>query len=355
MNDSYFRKNIDAMDGYTPGEQPKVPGLIKLNTNENPYPPSPAVKRALLDLDYARLRLYPDPDADELRGAIAETFGLKLENILVGNGSDDILTIVTRAFVGEGQSVAFPSPTYSLYPVLAQLQGAASVPVPLDADFNLPGNFSEAAAVSRLIFLARPNAPTGVTYPKAQVEAVCAAAVKRKQVVFIDEAYADFADDNCVDLVNRFPNVVVSRTMSKSYSLAGLRLGWAMASAGLIAGMVKVKDSYNADLVSQTLAVAALRDQDYLAQTCATLRRCRGELAERLAGLGFKVAPSQANFLFASPPGGDGAGLFRYLKENKVLVRYFPGAATAAFARITVGTPEQIETLCRLCAAFVKG
>ncbi|MFA6568641.1 MAG: histidinol-phosphate transaminase [Victivallales bacterium] len=341
---TYFRKNIDGMDGYTPGEQPKDMRYIKLNTNENPYPPSPAVAKTLKSFCSDRLRLYPDPLACELRKTIADIFGLKSENTIVGNGSDDILTIATRAFAGEKDSVACFSPSYSLYPVLAELQGCRCTRIPLkfDGDFAIPANSAGKAKAAKLFYIARPNAPTGTLFPIEEIRKICR---KFKGVVFVDEAYADFADDNCVGLLSEFPNLIIGRTLSKSYSLAGLRLGYALASAEIIEGMMKVKDSYNVGMLVQAVAAAALKDRKHFNGTRGRICRTREYLAESLRKKGFTVCDSQSNFVFAAPPDNDGEGLYRRLKKNGILVRYFKGPVTGRYVRITVGTDGEIRTL----------
>ncbi|MFZ2658614.1 MAG: histidinol-phosphate transaminase [Victivallales bacterium] len=341
---SYFRQNIDAIDGYTPGEQPRDMKYVKLNTNENPYPPSPAVAKALKSFCSDRLRLYPDPLSCELRKTIADIFGLKSENVIVGNGSDDILTIATRAFAGENDAIASFEPSYSLYPVLAELQGCSCIKIHLkfDGDFSIPANSAEKAEAAKLFYIARPNAPTGTLFPIDEIRKICR---KFKGVVFVDEAYADFADDNCVGLLREFPNLIVGRTLSKSYALAGLRLGYALASEKIIGGMMKVKDSYNVGMLVQAIAVAALKDRKYFNETKKKICRTRAFLVESLTGKGFKVCGSQSNFVFASPADKDGEGLYRHLKKNGVLVRYFKGPVTGRYVRITVGTDSEIKTL----------
>ncbi len=344
MYQSYFRPAIDAMDGYTPGEQPKMADLVKLNTNENPYPPSPAVLGALETFDATQLRRYPDPMADALCEAIAARHGVTRDMVIAGNGSDDILTMVFRAFAAPDLPVAFLDPTYSLYKVLAAMQEAPVKPIALDAgrDFALPGDFPARAAGANLLIVTRPNAPTGNSFP---LEAMRSTAAEFRGVVMFDEAYADFAEDNCMALAAEFPNVIVSRTASKSFSLAGLRFGYAVAHPEIIAGLNKLKDSYNLDMLTQTLARAAVRDTGYLAVTAAKIRESREFLSAELRHLGFHVVPSQANFIFAAVPDGDGARAFRFLRERALIVRYFPGPVTGTYLRITVGTPEQNRRL----------
>ena len=338
-----WRDNIGRMAGYTPGEQPKDRRYIKLNTNENPYPPSPKALAALAAVTGDRLRLYPDPTADSLRELAAERYGLPGRDwVLAGNGSDDLLTIAVRTFVEAGGALAHPEPSYSLYPVLAELQGARAVAVPLDAEFALPADAAAQAAGCSLFFLARPNAPTGTLFPRAAVEALCR---DFPGVVWIDEAYGDFAPDNCLDFPARFPNVVVSRTFSKSYSLAGLRLGLALANPALIGQMLKVKDSYNVNYLTQLVGEAALADRSYLRRRTEEVCCTRDRTAAALAALGCTVCPSATNFLFVKPARTTAAAVFAGLRDNGILVRYFPKGRTGDYLRISVGTNSEMDAL----------
>ncbi|MCP3967711.1 MAG: histidinol-phosphate transaminase [Lentisphaerae bacterium] len=339
---SYFRSAIDGMSGYTPGEQPKVMNLIKLNTNENPYPPSPEVLKVLKEYDAERLRLYPDPLCDKLRDVIAETYGCERENVIAGNGSDDILTIIFRSFTDSQHPVACLEPTYSLYPVLAGIQGCNVNKIQFNEDFSLPDDLLEKAASSNLLIITRPNAPTGNTFPLADIRRICA---EFDGIVLIDEAYADFSDDNCLELAFEFNNVIVSRTVSKSYSLAGLRLGFAFACRELIEGMMKVKDSYSVDALTQAIGAAAIADQQYLQQTSTKIRASRQVLSDELRKIGFDIVESQANFIFAAPPHGEGEKIFKFLRGENIIVRYFPGEITGKYIRITVGNDEQNKAL----------
>ncbi|MBE6403932.1 MAG: histidinol-phosphate transaminase [Lentisphaerae bacterium] len=341
---SYFRSVVDAMAGYAPGEQPKMLDLVKLNTNENPFPPSPAVLGALETFDGAMLRRYPDPMADSLCAAIAEVNNVSRNMVIAGNGSDDILTMTFRAFTAPDKPVAIMEPTYSLYPVLASMQEAPVIKIALqeDKNFAMPCDVLEQAAGANLLIITRPNAPTGNTFPKEDIRKI---ASEFDGIVFIDEAYADFAEDNCMDLVHDFANVIVSRTSSKSLALAGLRFGYAVANPVIIEGLNKLKDSYNMDMITQKLAEAAIRDQEYLQTTLAKVKALRADLAVELEKLNFKLIPSQANFIFAAPPDNDGAKAFKFLREHAVIVRYFPGEVTGKYLRITVGTAVQNKRL----------
>lgn len=336
-----FRDNVRAMSGYTPGEQPRDRQFVKLNTNENPYPPSPAVIAALGEIATGTLNRYPDPVATDVREAAAEAYGLTGDWILAGNGSDDILTIVTRATVDPGGAIGGVDPSYSLYPVLAEIQGARMVSVPLADDWSLPADLAAQLADCDLIFLPRPNAPTGTAWPKNDIRRLCR---DFDGVVLIDEAYADFAADNCLDLAAEFANVIVSRTVSKSYSLARIRLGLAIAQPPLITELMKVKDSYNVNGLTQAVGAAALRDQDYMRANARRICNTREMTAAKLRDLGFEVCPSQANFLFVRGP-LPGADLMAGLRERGVLVRYFPGPRTGDYIRITIGTEAEMQTL----------
>ena len=348
MMKSYFRPEIDALAGYTPGEQPKLQRLVKLNTNENPYPPSPKAMEAIRNLSADALRRYPDPAADALCKAVAARYGVDRNQVIAGNGSDDILTMVFRAFTAPDKPVAVLEPSYSLYPVLAAMQGAPVIRIPLVGDnFALPEDILEQAKDANFLAIVRPNAPTGTQFPKEAMRKICAGF---DGIVMIDEAYADFASDNCMDLVREFPNLVVSRTFSKSYSFAGMRLGYAVSSPEVIYGLGKLKDSYNVDAVAQAAGLASFEDTEYFGWTRDAICRDREQLRNDLQELGFKIVPSEANFLFAAPPDGDGEGCFRYLRENAVIVRYFPGPVTGAYVRITIGTPEQNAELLELTA-----
>ena len=341
---SYFRAEIDALEGYAPGEQPKFTNLVKLNTNENPWPPSPAVEKAWREFDWKRLNRYPDPCADKLRDAFASVNGVKRENVIVGNGSDDLLTMIFRAFTSPELPVAIPEPTYSLYPVLAAMQGAKVIKIALDEDkdFDLPGDFLAQAEGANLLIFPRPNAPTGNAFAKEDVRRLCR---EFNGIVVIDEAYGDFSADNCMEFALQFPNVLVMRTMSKSYGLAGLRLGYAVGAKELIDGLMKLKDSYNVDMISQVIAEAAFLDREYFNARCAAIKEQRSALASQLAALNFRIIPSEANFLFVSPRDGDGERCFKLLREAAVVVRYFPKAAGGKYVRITIGTPEECARL----------
>lgn len=342
MNLSFVRPNIHAMQGYTPGEQPGLgERVVKLNTNENPFPPSPRVMQAIRDIEPEQLRRYPNPAADSFREVAARLWGGTPDMILPGNGSDDILTIATRTFVPPGGILAYPYPTYSLYSVLACIQDARTVMVPWEKNWDLPVD-ALIRSGANAIYIANPNAPSGTFVSPARISELIE---KFDGLVLIDEAYADFAEDNCVSLVSKYDNVVVTRSFSKAYSLAGLRFGYAIANPGIIQHMMKVKDSYNCDAISIVGAIAALQDQDHARMTWTHVRQERARLSSELTDIGFEVLPSQANFVFAKVPRGDGAGMYKALKAMGILVRHFDQPGLKEYLRITIGTSQENNAL----------
>jgi histidinol-phosphate aminotransferase len=348
----YLRKTIEAMAGYTPGEQPPPESrAVKLNTNENPYPPSPRVLRVLGETDWTVLRRYPDPMANKARDAIAACWGMARDEALCGNGSDELLAMIVRAAVEPGEAIAYPTPTYSLFPVLAEVQGARVVEVPSPEDFSIPLD-ALAKARAKVLFLCTPNAPTGVWTPP---EDVARLADRFPGLLVVDEAYADFAPASAIPAVRGKPNVLVLRTLSKSCSLAGIRFGYAVGPKDLIAGLAKVKDSYNIDGVTIEVAAAALGDQAYLRACVEKVRAERSRLAAALEGLGLRVLPSEANFLLAAVPGGDAKGWYEALKARGILVRYWNQPRLQDKLRITVGTPEEDDRLLEALRAQRKG
>jgi len=340
---SYARQNIERMHGYVPGEQPKVAGLIKLNTNENPYPPSSALLDAMRAATGGRLRLYPDPTASALRQKIGAKYGFDVGQIIIGNGGDDILNLCVRAFCGEGERLAYFWPSYSLYPELANIQGAVPVELPLNENFQVethPALLTKLAGV-KLVFITQPNAPSGVWLQKVELQRVIE---ETKGVVVIDEAYVDFAADHCLDFVREYDNVIVARTFSKAVSFAGMRVGWAAGAPALIAALNKVKDSYNVNRLSQVGAEAALDDWAYyehnIAHICATRELVTGMLVK----LGFLVYPSQTNFVFARPPSPITAKQwFDGLRAKNILVRWWDADRIRDFARVSIGTNEEMD------------
>jgi histidinol-phosphate aminotransferase len=330
------------MDGYTPGEQPSAgERVVKLNTNENPYPPSPKVISALRDVEGELLRRYPDPFANAFRDAAGKKWGLTREHFLCGNGSDDILTIATRTFAAAGGKIACMDPTYSLYPVLAGLQDAEIARVPWDAGYALPIEKVVATGASA-VFLANPNAPTGTV---VRPEVIGELAERFAGAVLVDEAYADFSEVTSMGLVAKHRNVIVCRTLSKSYSLAGLRFGYAAAQPEVIAELMKVKDSYNCDALSIVAATAALGDEEYARGIWELVKSERARLTLELGKLGYAVLPSQANFVLATVPGGQGKVVYQRLKQQGILVRFFDRPGLQDKVRITVGTSNENNAL----------
>lgn len=336
----YFRDNVEQMAGYTPGFQPKALDVVKLNTNENPYPPSPEVMTTLAEMKPEQFRRYPDPMATSFREAAAQIHGVGPENILCCNGGDELLAMAIRACCDERRALAYPVPTYTLYPVLARSQPCEVIEVPFDAEFNLPARLASTGAA--LTIVCNPNAPTGSLI---RVEELASLAAEIKGVLLIDEAYADFAEWNCVSLVKDFPNVIILRTLSKGYSLAGLRFGYAIADKGLIDGLAKVKDSYNVDAVAIALATAAVKDRAYFRENVEKIKHDRQVLTEQLRGLGFAVADSHSNFVFAQTKNGSAEPIHTELARRNIFVRYWNQPGIADKLRISVGTSRQNERL----------
>lgn len=338
---SYFRPNIEAMEGYTPGEQPDDPSVIKLNTNENPYPPSPAVMRAVAGIAPDHLRRYPNPKGDRFRDAAARIFGVSREQVICGNGMDDILNMTVRAFSGPEAALVYPKPTYTLYGVLGLIEASIVREVPFPPDFSLPID-GLVQARGRVTYLANPNSPTGTFVP---VEQIARLAERIEGVLCVDEAYVDFAREDCVKLAGTRPNVLVMRTLSKGYSLAGLRFGFAIGHEELIRGLMKVKDSYNVDAISIAAATAAIEDQAYREQTRQKVISERQRLTAALERLGLPCLPSESNFLLATARRPGARDLYEALKRRRILVRYFDSPGIDDKLRITVGTPEQNDAL----------
>ncbi len=346
----YFRRNIESAKGYEPGYQPsfaeategrpKETNIVKLNTNENPYPPSSNVMRALAEIQPEQLRRYPDPMGSAFRRAAAEVNGVKPDNILCCNGGDELLRIAFQAFCDKDRPVAYPVPTYSLYPVLAKLQNCKAIEVLFDNEFNLPAKLANAGTA--LMIVCNPNAPSGTFIDVGELASL---ADELSGVLLIDEAYVDFAENNCTTLVKDFDNVLILRSMSKGYSLAGLRFGYAIAQPDLIAGLMKVKDSYNVDAVAIALATAAIKDQKYFKENIEKVKAERTKLIEQLSNLGFNVPDSSANFVLAKCKNTKAAEVYEKLTQRSIYVRYFNYPKLKDKLRITVGTPEQNDKL----------
>ncbi len=346
----YFRPEIAAMAGYTPGEQPETADVIKLNTNENPYRCSPAVDEAIGEAVARGLSKYPDPTAGAFRRLAAEALGLGPDWILCGNGSDDILTIATRSLVGAGELLRLPYPSYVLYTTLAEIQGARSEQVHFQPDWSLPEAFAAAGGDLKLVFLPNPNSPSGTMVPP---DAVLRLAERLPCPLLVDEAYADFAETDCVSLVRQCERVMVSRSLSKSYALAGLRFGYLVAQPHLIAEFAKVKDSYNCDTLAIAGATAALADQAWLAQNRARILATRQRLTGGMRRLGFETVDSQANFTWNTHPEQPVKPMFDELRRRGIFVRYMDYPDWGDGLRITVGTDEQIDACLDALARMV--
>lgn len=340
---SYFRDNIAKLAGYVPGFQPHGVDVVKLNTNENPYPPSLLAVESVRNFSVDNLRRYPQPLGDDFRNAAAEVVGVTEDNIMCTNGGDDLLTICFRAFCGETRGVAYPVSTYSLYPVLAKLQNCEAIEVPFGADNSLPAD-ALAGCGAGLVIVCNPNAPSGSFVSAGEMEEL-AKKLAGKSVLLIDEAYVDFAEENCAGLVNRCDNVIILRSMSKGYSLAGLRFGYAISSVEIIEGLRKVKDSYNVDAVAIAAATAAIRDQDYFKSNVEKIKAERRELTDGLRGLGFDVPESYANFVLAQCTNCNAADVYKSLADRKIYVRHFKIEGLEDKLRITVGTQEDNHQL----------
>ena len=324
-------RHVRKLEEYVPGEQPRAKSVVKLNTNENPYPPSPKCRAAIRAFDCARLRRYPDPNCSELCAEIARLNGTTPERVFVGNGSDEILALAAKCFVEDDESIGSLDPSYSLYKTLAAIR-------------NVKWTGLDVTASTSLFLLTNPNAPTGEFREPSEIAAF---AKKFRGVVIVDEAYGDFARANCMSLAtaeaNR--NLIAMRTFSKSYSLAGLRVGYCVGPRDLIRAMYKVKDSYNVDALAQDVALAALSDLPWMRRNAARVQKTRAAAAAALRARGWDVPDSQTNFLFARPPRRPAAEVFEALRARRIYVRHFPGPRTGERLRITVGTDADMDAL----------
>lgn len=353
---SLVRPLVRELQAYVPGEQPKIKGLVKLNTNENPYPPSPQVLRAIKAAVDGRLRLYPNPTAQPLREKLAKLHRCQPENLIIGNGSDELLALAVRAFVEPSAIVQYFHPSYSLYPVLADIHGAARNPVPLKPDFSLPpvedlkrANICDFNAP--LTFFTTPNAPSGRGYSTPEIEALCRAI---RGVVVLDEAYVDFAAENTLNLALKHRHVIVSRTFSKAYSLCFQRVGYFVGHPELISALDKIRDSYNVNGLGQVAALATLDDLAYYRANFRKIIETRQELSRTLTKLGFRVLPSETNFILVRPPVFAAREWLEKLRKKKVLVRWFNQPEVRDFLRITIGTPGEAEALVRAANAILR-
>ena len=337
----FLNEQYRALEPYTPGEQPQDMKYVKLNTNESPYPPSPAVIEAAAR-EAGRLQLYCDPTAGRLRDAIAALHNVQRENVYVANGSDDILYFAFMAFAGDG--TYFPDISYGFYRVYCDLLGAEYAQIPLKDDFSIdPADYM---GLDGMIAIANPNAPTGRALGRDAIESIVRA--NPNHVVLVDEAYVDFGGESCVNLTAKYDNLLVVQTFSKSRSMAGARLGFAIASEGLIDDLMRIKFStnpYDINRMTQACGAAAIADNDYYMHNCRKIEAARAETTARLEALGFTVIPSKANFIFAKSDRIDGGALYAELKRRGVLVRHFTAERIRDYNRITIGTPEQMDVL----------
>ena len=350
----FLAQRYASLTAYTPGEQPTDMKYIKLNTNESPFPPSPAVIDAISENRVRELRLYPDPDCGALRKAIADLFGFEKENIFVSNGSDDILNFSFMAFCdGKTCGAAFPAISYGFYKVYADLYGVDALAIPLAEDFSVRAE--DYFGIGRTVVIANPNAPTGIALPKSKIEEILS--TNPDNLVVIDEAYVDFGAESCVELVQKYDNLLVVRTFSKSYSLAGGRLGFAIGSKAIIEDLNKIKYStnpYNINRLSLLAGTAAIAENDYYMANCRKIMENRAYTTDALRALGFAVLPSSANFIFAESPEIDGGELYLELKRRGILIRHFTTESIKNFNRITIGTREEMETLVATVETILK-
>ena len=338
---------------YTPGEQPQDQQYIKLNTNESPFPPSPKVLEVVSQPEVAKLKLYSDPTCGALNAAIAKRYGVDPQQVITGNGSDEILAFAFRAFCGEGKGVAYADITYGFYKAQVALFGLDATLIPLREDLTL--SVDDYMDFPGTVVIANPNAPTGIPVSRNEIRRLLAANPNR--VVLVDEAYVDFGGESCVPLLKEFDNLLVVQTMSKSRQLAGARVGFALGSAELISDLNRVKYSfnpYNVNRLSLLAGAAAIEDEDYFQSCCAAIRENRAWTVEKLEALGFTVLPSQANFIFAKSDRISGGDLYRTLKENGILVRWFDSDRIRDYVRITIGSAEQMAALVETTARLLN-
>lgn len=349
----FLSSRYQSMEPYTPGEQPQGLEWIKLNTNESPYPPSPKVIEAVSRQEVERLRLYSDPESKPLVRAIAEFYGVSPAQVFVGNGSDEVLAFLFLAFCDQQKPVCFPDITYGFYPVFCELFGLQPRIVPLKPDFSVDP--SDYIGCGQNVVIANPNAPTGLSLSCDQIAAICAS--NPDHLVVMDEAYVDFGAQSCVPLLSQYPNLVVVQTFSKSRSLAGGRLGFAIASPEIIEDLNKMKYSfnpYNINRLTMLTGMAAIQDKAYFERCCAAIVATRENTKQRLRTLGFRVLDSNANFLFAAPPALGGEQYYDLLKQHGILVRYFNKDRIRDFVRITIGTPEQMQRLLEVTQELIQ-
>ena len=340
----FWSQVVRELEPYVPGEQPQIDGLIKLNTNESPYPPSPEVIKLMTHDAIDRLRLYPDPNSKKLKNTIAHYYGVTADQIFVGNGSDEVLALAFMAFFQQTKPLLFPDISYSFYPVYCKLFGIEFKTPTLRDDFTI--NFADYSSENGGIIFPNPNAPTAIGKPLADIEKLLRE--NTESVVIVDEAYIDFGGETAISLVDKYPNLLVVQTLSKSRSLAGMRVGFAVGNTELITALDRVKNSFNSyplDRLAEVATIAAFEDDVYFQACRDKIIATRDWTVKELETLGFHVLPSQANFIFAKPKHNNAAELAQKLREQKILVRYFNAPRINEFLRITIGTPEQMQRM----------
>ncbi|MBE7057777.1 MAG: histidinol-phosphate transaminase [Ruminococcaceae bacterium] len=340
----FLNEKFCRLEAYTPGEQPQDKKYIKLNTNESPFPPSKGVLEAVNQDAVSQLNLYPDPECKELRETIAKHYGVLAKNVFVGNGSDDILSFAFMAFCGKNSNAAFPDISYGFYRVYAELHGVPYVEIPLKSDFSV--NAEDYIGINKNVFIANPNAPTGLTLSLEQISKICES--NKDNIVLIDEAYVDFGAESSVNLTKKYDNLITVMTYSKSRSMAGARLGFAIASEAIIEDLNKIKYStnpYSINRLTNLAGIAAIKDNDYYADNCKKIVEVREYTKSELEKLGFDFTDSKSNFIFAKNGKIDGETLYKKLKDKGILVRHFSKERIKDFVRITVGTKEQMDKL----------
>ena len=352
MND-LWKKNLRDIEPYVPGEQSKDRDIVKINANENPYPPSPKAVEALKNFDTDRLRFYPQANATALKQAIADFYEVKAENVFVGNGSDDVLALAFQAFFNGDKPIAYPDITYSFYPVWCRLLGIEYVNYPLDDNFRI--NIEDYKAENGGVVIPNPNAPTSIGEGREFVERLME--YNQDSVVIIDEAYCDFGGVSSVPLIEKYENLLITGTFSKSRSLAGMRIGFAIGSKTLIDTLEAVKNSYNSytvDALSIAMGIEAMKDVEYFNETISKIIETRTRVTEELRLLGFEVLDSQTNFIMATHEGYNMKDMFEYLKENKIFIRYFNQPRINKYVRITIGTDEEMDKFLNGVKNFIR-
>lgn len=348
-----WKKNLRDIEPYVPGEQSKDRDIVKINANENPYPPSPKAVEALNNFDTGKLRFYPQANATALKQAIAEYYKVKTENVFVGNGSDDVLALAFQSFFNSDKPIAYPDITYSFYPVWCRLLGIEYVNYPLDENFRI--NVEDYKAENGGVVIPNPNAPTSIGEGREFVERLME--YNQDSVVIIDEAYCDFGGVSSVPLIEKYENLLVTGTFSKSRSLAGMRIGFAIGSKTLIDTLEAVKNSYNSytvDALSIAMGIEAMKDVEYFNETISKIIATRTRVTEELRSLGFEVLDSQTNFIMATHKDYDMKEMFEYLKKNKIFIRYFNQPRINKYVRITIGTDEEMDKFLQGVKDFIN-